>query len=97
MACDECRDLNAHEFGSFTDLVHAVQVAAAEVDRGVLVRIHREELTAAEREAVYSALGADAVPATLRYRFKCAVCGDRFELWADTSTGRGGWTREPDG
>jgi hypothetical protein len=94
MSCAECRDLQPHVFRTPTDLVHAFQVAAAETDRGVLRRVNREPLTAAEETAVYSALAADALPGTLRYRFECTQCGDRFELWGDTSTGEGAWSRE---
>ena len=94
MACAECRDLTAHEFATPADMVHAFQVAAQELDRGVLRRVQAEELTVRERDAMYSALEAEAVPETLRYRFECTSCGDRFALWADTAAGKGGWTRE---
>lgn len=93
MTCGECRDLQSHAFRTPADLVHAFQVAAAETDRGVLRRVQGEELTAAEQTAVYSALAAEELPGTLRYRFECTVCGDRFELWGDTATGAGAWTR----
>ena len=93
MACEECRDLAAHEFQTAADMVHAVQTAAAELDRGVLRRVQVEELTAAERDALYSVFEADATGGSIRYRFECTVCGDRFELWADMATGRGAWTR----
>ena len=26
-------------------------------------------------------------------RFECTQCGDRFELWGNSVTGEGGWTR----
>jgi hypothetical protein len=94
MPCEECRDLQSHEFRSPTDLVHAFQVAAAEMERGVLRRVNREERSVHEEAAVYSALRSDALPGTMRYRFECAVCGDRFELWGDSETGEGAWTRE---
>ena len=94
MTCEECRDLETHEFRSPTDLVHAFQVAASEVDRGVLRRSHVERRTASEEAAVHSALASEALPGTLRYRFECTVCGDRFELWGDTASGEGAWTRE---
>ena len=94
MPCEECRDLQSHEFRSPTDLVHAFQVAAAEMERGVLRRLQVESRSVREEEAVYSALHADALPGSMRYRFECTVCGDRFELWGDTATGEGGWTRE---
>ena len=94
MTCEECRALQTHEFRSPDDLLHALQVAAAEVDRGVLARIQREALTVPEQEALESAFVSEALPDTVRYRFQCNVCGDRFELYADTYHGRGGWTRE---
>ena len=94
MACDECRDLGTHEFRSTEDLVHALRTASAEVERGVLAPLREKDLAAHEEEALYSALDADAVPGVVRYRFECRVCGDRFELWADTGNGGGGWTRE---
>src|SRR5512141_315604 len=93
MTCEECRDLETHVFRSVDDMVNAVQVAAAEVDRGVLERIHVEDLRPAEEEAMSSVFSANALPGTVRYRFKCTVCGDRFELYADTTEGTGGWTR----
>jgi hypothetical protein len=92
--CDECRDLNTHEFRSADDLLHALQTAAAEVDRGALRRIQAEEMTLPEEEALASALATEALPVMVRYRFQCTVCGDRFELAADTSGGKGGWTRQ---
>ena len=94
MTCEECRDLQSHAFRAPADLVHAFQVAASEIDRGVLRRLDREELGAREQEAVYSALDSDALPGTMRYRFECTVCGDRFELWGNSATGEGAWTRE---
>ena len=94
MTCEECRDLQSHEFRSPTDLVHAFQVAAAEMERGALRRLQIETRTVREEEAVYSALDSDALPGTMRYRFECTVCGDRFELWGDTASGEGAWTRE---
>lgn len=92
--CEECGDLNTHEFRGADDLVHAVQTAAAEIDRGVLRRVEARDLSDAEREALDSALASDALPGALRYRFQCTVCGDRFELVADMSEGSGKWTRE---
>ena len=93
MTCEECRDLRTHTFSSRDDLLHALQVAAAEVDRGVLVRINREELTDVERQALDSAV-SEALPDRVRYRFKCSICGDLFELCAETYLGKGGWTRQ---
>lgn len=94
MACDECRDLNTHQFRSHDDLVHAVQVAAGETERGVLRRIQAESLSEAEREALHSAHEASELPGSIRYRFECTVCGDRFELAGNIAQGSGGWTRE---
>ncbi|HEY4999692.1 MAG TPA: hypothetical protein VII36_11135 [Usitatibacter sp.] len=94
MSCEECRELQTHEFRSPADLLHAVQVAAVEVDRGVLARLRVEKLTLPEHEALESIFETHALPATVRYRFECTVCGDRFELFADTAEGTGGWTRE---
>lgn len=94
MSCEECRDLQTHGFRSPDDLLHALQVAAAEVDRGVLARVHVEELSASGREAMQSIFAAQSLPDTVRYRFRCTVCGDLFELWADTSDGSGAWTRQ---
>lgn len=93
-ACEECRDLGSHEFRSSDDLLHAVQVAAAEVDRGALRRVESGKLTDAEHEALASAFASDALPDALRYRFECTVCGDRFELVADVASGAGHWNRE---
>jgi hypothetical protein len=93
LACDECRDLNTHVFRSQDDLIHALQVAAAEMDRGVLEQARAMDRAIPEDEALRSAMFAGAVPDSVVYRFKCALCGDAFELNADTSRGAGGWTR----
>ena len=95
MACEECRDLTTHAFRSVDDLLHAVRLATEEVDRGVLSRVNAQQLAAAERQALDSSLESGALPNTLQFRFRCEVCGDKFTLHADTQTGEGGWTREP--
>src|SRR5512146_2180494 len=92
--CEECAPLASHEFRSVDDLVHAVQVAAAETDRGVLRRIQAPSLTMHEREALDAAL-ATSYPQGIRYHFECTQCGDQFELVGDTGTGLGHWAREP--
>jgi hypothetical protein len=94
MSCEECRELQTHAFRSPDDLLHALQVAAAETDRGVLARVHVEELGTAEQEAMQSVFAARSMPDTVRYRFRCTVCGDLFELCADTRDGSGAWTRQ---
>lgn len=95
MPCEECAALATHEFRTIDDMVHAVQTAAFETDRGVLRRVGEpKELRAREQEAVDSAYASGNMPGTIRYRFECTVCGDRFELIADTTTGAGGWRRE---
>ena len=93
MACDECRDLNTHTFRSQADLIHALQVAAAEVDRGALEQVRVVEHAIPKQEALRSAISAGALPDVVLYRFKCTVCGDGFELHSDTYHGGGGWTR----
>lgn len=93
-ACAECRELTDHAFRSMDDLVHALQLAAQEVDRGVLSAVVSRGLTPAEQEALDSSLASGARPGRVRYRFRCEVCGDRFTLEADTGTGEGGWTRD---
>jgi hypothetical protein len=94
LPCDECGELHTHQFRSLDDLLHAIRLATLEVDRGVLSRILVEKLSGAEHEALESAFASNALPGVVRYRFKCTVCGDRFELVADTADGSGGWTRE---
>ena len=94
MACEECRDLSTHAFRSVDDLVHAVRLAAEESERGVLSRIEAEPLSPPAQEALDSSLASGALPNTIRYRFRCNVCGDAFTLAADARTGEGGWTRE---
>ena len=96
MACDECRDLTTHAFRTPDDLIHAVRLAAEEVDRGVLRRIGVDVPRQAEREALESALASGALPGVVRYRFACEVCGDTFTLCADADEGRGGWLRDRD-
>lgn len=94
MACDECRELSSHEFRSAEDLIHAVRLAAEEVNRGVLCRVPEEALGDAAQEALDSSLSSGALPDALSYGFQCTVCGDRFRLSADTRSGSGTWTRE---
>lgn len=94
--CEECRELTSHAFRSTDDLVHALRLAAEEVDRGVLSRIAPRELPPAAQEALDTSLASGARPDSIRYRFRCEVCGDCFTLAADTRTGEGGWTRDGD-
>ena len=94
MPCDECHELNTHAFRGPDDLIHAVRLAAEEVDRGVLRRVGVDMPGAAEQEALASVLACGALPDVVRYRFACEVCGDAFTLAADTAHGRGGWIRE---
>jgi hypothetical protein len=94
MPCEECRALGSHAFRSIDDLVHAVRLAAEETDRGVLARIDAEPLPQGAQDALDSSLASGAIPNTLRYRFRCTVCGDAFTLVADTRSGEGAWTRE---
>ncbi len=94
MPCEECRELTTHAFRSTEDLVHAIRLATEEVDRGVLSRVTSSSLSPAEQEAVDSSLASGALPNRVSYQFRCEVCGDRFTLSADTSSGEGGWTRD---
>ena len=96
MPCEECRELTTHAFRSSEDLVHAIRHAAEEVDRGVLTRVETGRLAPAEQEALDSSLASGAMPRSLRYRFRCAVCGDSFTLSADTASSQGGWSRDAD-
>jgi len=94
MPCEECRDLSSHAFGSPDDLINALRVAAEEMNRGVLVRDEGVVLRDSEQEALESSIASGALPRELSYRFHCNVCGDRFLLDADPSTGEGAWARE---
>ena len=93
MACEECRDLKTHAFRSSEDLVHAVQTAAAEIERGVLRRVQPKEYTVREREAIDSAAEAGEIPGRIDYSFECTICGDAFTLVGDTASGEGSWIR----
>ena len=93
MPCEECRELRTHRFNSRTDLVNALQVAAGEVDRGVLAPVLIEDRTIPVQMAIGSALQSGALPDAVLYCFRCTVCGDRFELAADTYHGNGEWRR----
>jgi hypothetical protein len=93
MTCEECGNLQTHGFRGPEDLVHAVQTAAQESDRGVLRRVEWRDLAAHERVALDSAFESGHVPGIIRYRFECTSCGDTFELVADTSSGEGSWRR----
>lgn len=97
MACDECRELHTHLFRSPDDLVYALRLASAEVERGVLTPLDMkdpEDLGDSGHEAMRSIREANVLPDLVRYRFRCVVCGDRFELAADPADGTGSWTRE---
>ena len=93
MPCEECRELHTHRFHSPSDLVNALQVAAGEVDRGVLAPVLVSDRTIPEQIAIHSALQYGALPDVVLYRFKCTICGDAFELSADTYHGGGEWKR----
>jgi hypothetical protein len=94
IACAECIDLTAHEFRSPEDLINAVRVAAQEMDRGVIERVVDSRRGAAEQESLESVFASGALPDTIRYQFRCTVCGDVFTLFADTRDGSGSWSRE---
>ena len=94
MSCEECRELVTHTFCSAEDLIYAIRLASQEVDRGVLDRLATSDLSPNEQEALDSSLASGALPNSVSYRFRCAVCGDRFALQADTGSGMGSWTRE---
>lgn len=94
MSCEECRELTSHSFRSAEDLIHAVRLASEEVDRGVLCRVTAHRFAPNEQEALESSLASGALPSSVRYQFRCVVCGDRFALSGDTSSGLGSWTRE---
>jgi hypothetical protein len=93
MPCEECRELRTHTFTSPSDLINALQVAAAEADRGVLAPVAAADRTMPEQIAIGSALESGALPDVVLYRFRCTVCGDGFELAADTRLGSGEWRR----
>ena len=93
MACPECRDLTAQEFKSVDQMLHALQVAGQELDRGVLRRVDPPARTDAVHEALMSAYSAQALPDAVRYAFECTTCGERFELTADMRAGTGRWSR----
>jgi hypothetical protein len=93
MPCEECQALSTHRFGSLDDLINALQVAAAESDRGVLRQVDERKTTISEQEAMESVFASGALPDNVKYRFNCTICGDRFELLADTRQGSGTWIR----
>ena len=95
MPCEECRELAAQPIASPQELLNVLQVAAQEVDRGVLRPLPAADLSLREREALESIYAADVMPGTVDYRFECRLCGDRFRLTARTSDGVGAWSREP--
>jgi hypothetical protein len=74
-------------------LVNALQVAVGEIDRGVLTPVPVADRTIPEQVAIHSALEVGVLPDVVLYRFKCTVCGDGFELSADTYHGNGEWKR----
>jgi hypothetical protein len=74
-------------------MVNALQVAAAEVDRGVLAPVAAKDRTIPEEMAISSALQSGALPDVVSYRFTCTVCGDAFALTADIHDGNGEWKR----
>jgi hypothetical protein len=96
MPCEECSSLSSHAFRAPDDLIHALRLAAEEMNRGVLARDDAPVLREPEEEALMSSLASGAMPKRLSYRFRCNVCGDRFLLEADPQTGEGSWMREGD-
>ena len=94
MPCEECRDLATHTFRSADDLIHALRLAAEEMNRGVLSRVGDRSLSRSADEALGSALRSGAMPEVVHYRVRCELCGDHFSLTGDTAGGKGGWTRE---
>jgi hypothetical protein len=94
MPCEECRELSTHVFRTGEDLLNAVRLAAEELDRGVLSRVTTRDLGPAAQEALDSSLSSGALPGSVRYRFRCEVCGDEFTLAGNIESGEGGWTRE---
>lgn len=95
MSCEECRDLATHTFRSADDLIHALRLAAEEMNRGVLSRVGVQASPGtAEADALESVLATGALPGFVQYRFRCEACGDHFSLTGDMSEGLGGWTRE---
>jgi hypothetical protein len=95
VSCPECGELSTHTFRSPDDLIHALRLAAEEMNRGVLTRVGEGAAPGtAAGEAMESALASGALPDLVQYRFRCEVCGDHFSLTADMSRGVGGWTRE---
>jgi hypothetical protein len=94
MSCPECRDLSSHTFRGPDDLIHALRLAAEEMNRGVLARAGDRISSEAADDALQSALASGALPGMLEYRFRCELCGDRFTLTGNASDGSGGWTRE---
>jgi hypothetical protein len=94
MSCEECRELSTHAFRSTDDLVHALRLATEEMDRGVLCQVKPRDLESLAQEALDSSLAVGALPNSVRYQFRCNLCGDIFTLNADTTSGEGGWTRE---
>jgi hypothetical protein len=95
MSCEECRELSTHTFRSADDFIHALRLAAEEMNRGVLSRVGDKVLSGtAEGDAMASVLASGALPDIVQYRFRCELCGDHFSLTGDTSQGHGGWTRE---
>jgi hypothetical protein len=93
MPCEECRELSSHAFRSAEDLIHALRLAAEEMNRGVLARDDGVVMRESEQEALESSLATGAMPREVVYRFRCTVCGDRFVLEGDPATGEGEWTR----
>jgi hypothetical protein len=96
VSCEECRELSSHAFRSTDDLIHAIRLATEEMDRGVLSQVKPRQLESAAQEALDSSLAVGAFPNSVRYQFRCKLCGDNFTLHADTASGEGGWTREGD-
>ncbi len=71
MSCAECRELSTHTFRSPDDLIHALRLAAEEMNRGVLSRVgETAQPGTAEGDALESGLAIGALPQLVQYRFR---------------------------
>ena len=98
MNCSNCSDIwERQEINSPGQLTSVLQTVKAAVAQGILVSEEAAELGSfpIEQSATFQGLKPEGPwPDVIDYYFRCAKCGQRFQLSAETYHGNGGeWSR----
>jgi hypothetical protein len=96
--CPSCQDLHVnYAIRTPGELATAIRIAQANVADGTLQTVEpTAELPAGTSPQIESVLPDGPWDDSILYLFRCAKCGARFTLSAETYHGRGG-TWSPDG